>query len=498
MGNIERQIRNALSVMPLREDIYRRDETNLIDREFKVILDYLKKDDNLDNAKRNKIDLDEKFKKQINNIEKYMKQLLNASIILRFDVASKPKRIDFGMCIFPSNEELHNKIRKAETDGKGFYLYECHNCLVLMDLGFFGLCKKYDLNERCLTAVLLHELGHKIYVKRQNELNYSEITGDKDIDGNSNKSKIVICITNLAGAFLIPVSMTNPVFMILYLLGLGFGNLVGINYNLKSNVYRYVKSEGLSDSVPVRYGYGYEIAKTMDIFYAITKTNNASSNKFIKWLRNNLFSAGSNEMNASRLRRQEVLEVLKQELDNPNNSNAEKKILKKIIADVEQMIVKNEDYKINLFCEDLKTLNEVLTFRSIEMDRARKILNSPNVLDKIYKQLKKGYHVVHTVEELNPLSRKVVENKIREMAEVTKTNTVKTDVDVNTKVGVSVGGEHSKTTLELRNIVCMEIQNFLCIVEGNDKGRITSITTIFKNEGESIKFIKFQSSLFKF
>lgn len=139
-----------------------------------------------------------------------------------------------------------------------------------------------------------------------------------------------------------------------------------------------------------------------------------------------------------------------------------------------------------------------ITIASIDLDKANKIMSSKSVLEKCIRLSKRGFHTLKSEEELNQIQKKVVENKIKEIEESYNTTSVSGEVEhgKNTEVGVEVG--KSKTKKELRNIVLMAINNMLSIVEANDKGKIISITTIFIKNSGTMKFVKFQTSLFKF
>lgn len=493
----------------LNEEIYRRPETSLIDAEFKVILDWFSNEDNKYKVRKDKYDVDEHFKKQLSNIEKHIKSLLNAKIILRFDRASKFDRLSFGMCIFPSNEEMHNKIRaEIEKPKKGFYLYECNNCTVFIDFYMIQMCIENKLGPKALTAVLLHELGHKVYVKKQNDIRRNGNTKDvldDETRKNVNRGEMAknisgiiiflgnlpICVVNIGESnSKIKKIVTIAVGVISLLIGSGLaiiGNLLAPYY--LDDITTYVESEGLSDLLAVKYGYGYEIAKTMDIFYAKSKTKINNLNKILRF-----FKKHSNNLDTSKLRRDEVKKALIAELSDPNNSKTEKESIKNIIKAIDDMQVKNESQDMfKMFGESCQCLSEVITFRSADMKRVKEILHSKQALDKLYKLTKKGWKLIHKAEELNQLNMTVVQNKIREMAEVSVTNTVESSAGDKIDVGV----KRSKTHLKLRNIVLMEVMEYLCIVEGLDNGRIISVTAIFLNDVEQIKFVKFQTSLLK-
>lgn len=513
MSMLEQYFLEALNVKRpqgyiLNEEIYRRPETSLIDADFKVILDWFSNPDNIYKVRKNKYDVDDHFKKELTDIEKNIRSLLGAKIILRFDRASKFDKLSFGMCVFPSNEEMHNKIQ-SEIEGpkKGFYLYECNNSTVFMDFYLIQMCLDYKLTSKVLTAVLLHELGHKVYVKKQCQIrqngNTRNVLGDEATKqvkkGNIVKSGGALLM--FAGLPIMAISgrtdnkvgkvASVAVGLISMILGSGLG-IVGssLSPTLLGDTTTYVESEALSDLLAVKYGYGYEIAKTMDIFYAKFKRKVDGVNKVLKF-----FNKNANNLSADKLRRDEVKRALQAELSDPNNSAAEKESIKNIIKAIEEMQIKNESDEtiFKLFGESCQLLSEVITFRSSDMKTIKFLLHSKQVLDKVYKLTKKGWRLIHKADELNTLNMTIVENKIKEMAEISVTNTVETSAGDKVDVGI----KHSKTKLKLRNIVLMEVLEYLCIVEGMDNGRILSVTAIFLNDSEQIKFVKFQKALLK-
>lgn len=495
-------VRNSFPSV-LKEEIYRRPETALIDAEFKKILDWFYNEDNIYKVKKNKFDVDTYFKKELNNIEDLIKKLLNATIMLKFDRASSFDRLSFGMCIFPSNQEMHNKIRKEiENPKKGFYLYECTNSTVFMDFALIKILVKNKLDSRFLTAVLLHELGHKIYVKKQDDIYRYGSTKDVLTDGAKKNKKIVKGVTTvsylvcLGGMVLASISEGKNKLQVVSAITAVVSAMLSFSSSIMLSAYgqnaQYVESESLSDLVAVKYGYGYEIAKTMDIFYAMSKIKIERQCKLLSWFKKN-----TNELNTSKMRREQVKKALELELKDSSNSEVEKKKIKAILDAIKDMEVKNEECNpFEPICETCSNLLEALTFRSADMKKINSMLYHSKFLNKVEKLLKKGWTIVHHQEDLSPLNLKVVENKIREMAEVSVTNTA--DVDVEVTKRVEVGGKRSKTHLQLRNIVLMEVGNYLCIVEGLDNGRVISVTAIFLNEGQQLKFVKIQSSIFKF
>lgn len=508
----------------LREEIYRRVETSYIDNEFKIILNWFKNPENLNSVKSKKVDPNVKFKVQINNIAKYIKNLFNCNIVMEFDKHTKFNRISFGMAITIDRTELSKKVGDAiEKHKSGFYIYQLQTSKVYIDYGMIGLAVERGLNEKHLTAVLFHELGHRVYIQTQYDIDagkkefpiairdkssVDKVTSTqaistlvvwidgfiiykiaKSIDENgSNKKKLIGLITSAI------------VFILSSILSMFTTNLY---YTMYDNS-QYVAGESLSDLVAVKYGYGGEIAKVMDIFYAITKARNANKLSLLR-----LFKLNRNDLNTSRMRRDNIKTALEKELADNNNSKKEKDEIKNILAQIEEMEKLNEEYSFLTEEEDvifkdfsdncIDVLMEQLTFRSADLKKIEDMYASSKVLNKIASYGKKGYKVVHSLEELNPLNIQIIMNKIREMAEVSVTNTAGGGVSVSgDNIGVGGGVATSKTHLELKNVVVMPVNNLLSIVEGNDKGRIISATLILVDPRHQIKFIKIQSAIFKF
>jgi hypothetical protein len=282
----------------LNEEIYRRSETDLIDKEFKVILDWFKNNNIKDYKKSN---LDFRFATTLKNIENLILKLMNATVMLRFDMVSDPNKLDFGMCIYPSVQEMHNKAKDAiEKRKEGFYLRDCHSCLILIDLGLIEMLKRNNWNERYLTAVLLHELGHKCYVEQQDDIREGYSDGYVTLNLFGIKVKIPV-------GYLLPV--------------------IGFLLVFQKNINVYVDSEHLSDLTAVKYGYGKETYEIMNSFYEMSKFSSK-----LKIIENYL-----NNINTSKMRRDKIKKALEIELTDKNNSTTEKRIIRKTLDELKKI-----------------------------------------------------------------------------------------------------------------------------------------------------------------
>lgn len=293
----------------LNEEIYRRKETDLIDAEFKKLISFLM---NSDIKKLKTVDLNIKFERELRNIEKLVFNLMNAKIILKVDDSTSFKRLSYGMMIFPSMQEVSGKIRDCiENEKEGFYLRDCSNVLIVIDQGLLGMVRHYGLNEKHLTSVLLHELGHKIYIKKQRELYYD----------NDNTNAIIRIFGMLIS---VPLGLVNIAIPIVFL----FASYLVISTNSEKT---YASSEHLSDLIAVKYGYGTEMFEILNIFYKNSKDKRFKRAKLLNDLLNSL--------NVSKMRRDKVINALKQELNDSKNSKEEKKIIKKALEEMKKMEV---------------------------------------------------------------------------------------------------------------------------------------------------------------
>lgn len=293
-------------LIPLNEEVFRREETNKIDLEFKKILKFVKENDTKTLANT---DLNTKFSSELKSVETLIFKLFNAKIIFKFDDASDPRKLSYGMMIFPSMQELKGKIKDAvEREKEGFYLRSCSNVLIVMDLGVLTLIKKEGFNERHLTAILLHELGHKVYVRSQHDVRSKGINNQ-------------FILTFLGVTVTISFTMLPIALPFIFLAGI-YGML---QYNATNT---YVQSEHLSDLTAIKYGYGTETYELMNSFYKLTENKKHIKVKALRQM--------FNILNSSKMRRDEVEKAIKKELNDSKNSPTEKKLLMNALEEIKK------------------------------------------------------------------------------------------------------------------------------------------------------------------
>lgn len=306
-------MRNLYGGVILNEEIWHRDEVEKITQEFQIMLDYFKKGDNL--KKHKSTDLNKRFSSNLNNIAKLIDKLMNVDLRIIFDQDTKLNRLSYGMCIWCSTAEMAGKLRDAiAKKNEGFYLRNCKGSQIWMDMGFWNLVLVRKLTAKHLTAVLLHELGHKVYVKSQNEILASS-------SAESELLNIIVC----------GISLTIPIALGGSIIGLAcaaIGLIISGGITSVMQTKGYVGSESKSDSVAVSYGYGAEIYEVLDLFYSLTQYR---GKKFMK-----VFNTIFNKVNSSKMRRDNVIKFLEQELNDPKNSKREKENLKKLIDELKK------------------------------------------------------------------------------------------------------------------------------------------------------------------
>lgn len=147
------------------------------------------------------------------------------------------------------------------------------------------------------------------------------------------------------------------------------------------------------------------------------------------------------------------------------------------------------------------------TLRTIEVDRIKTIFNSQPVINMIEKLNKKQFILVNNYEQLTDIQKVVISNKIEEIREkyISKGVGIKFSADVGVNVlgikpnvGGGADGDRTVTKKSIRNILLTNIDEHLCIVEANDKGRIMNVNLIFSKRSTELKFVNVQKSVFKF
>lgn len=290
--------------MFLLETVYEVPELKKVDAHFKFLMDHYKSPLNFED--------NPEFKIRMNEIARIMSKIFNIDCKLFYDNTNKG-HITFGMAIWPSYEEFKRKALDAVKTKKGFKMKECNNVSVEIDSAFFDSCVKSPImNEKHMTAVLLHEFGHKLFTNAQ----------DKEYEK--------MLIKRLPG----PADIAIKVAMVLLTLGIvtiPLAILILYKYCAKlailNDIDQYSRAEGLSDDTAVYYGYGkekYEVLKFLgdEMNYKVKK----SRFELLNWLRV--------KENYIYLRKKNVIKIIEKEANNPENSSAIRNEYKKALKDI--------------------------------------------------------------------------------------------------------------------------------------------------------------------
>jgi len=318
MNNYRKNLMNII----LNEEVYNRPELKIVDKEFEKVLEKFEK-----NPEK---DLNALCDKEFETIKSAIFKMMNCKILLQFDLSPKKMRgMTFGMCTYPNLMEMYKKaVDCAEHSKKGFRFKDIPGVIIVkIDwhmLNIFLAQEDYDRKfyGRACTAILLHELGHTVYIESQRNQykNYKDTYFHLKIFG---------------------IEIFVPKIFLRFYLGLAIIN----------NQRIYIDTEHLSDLVAVKYGYGLEIFRTMDIFYKMWEKDKRFSKIF-----NKKQQAELDSLRASRNRQLKILAALKKELKDPKNNEEAKKKIREMIAEIEKILKDGDDGIENAYAENWEIL----------------------------------------------------------------------------------------------------------------------------------------------
>ena len=246
------------------------------------------------------------IEQQLIKLERLLKDEFNIDAKIKIPKRS-PKEL-YGMRIYPSREELRRMALEVIETKKGLKFVKCKGVVIEIDRKLLN--PKIGITNRELTAILLHEIGHKIYsndhIKEYNEYLRRAVIAEIG-------SWIMIFATTSAVSAIIITSLS-----------LFYHN---INTRILSD-----NTEIQADSLPVKYGYAVEISSSLK---KLSNWNKPKKNKkdvetfrFLKRAFESISHLG--------VRRNQIPELLKQELKEAD-SEYQKKIIMEQLEKLEEL-----------------------------------------------------------------------------------------------------------------------------------------------------------------
>jgi hypothetical protein len=299
----------VINIRPLLlESIYRNSDLEKIDILFDSIMGEYRKGSIDKNT----------MKKRLDEIGKIVKRVFNLKTTV-FISRSGRKNIEFGMLIiFPVDEFTKEVEHAIETDRDGFKItdLDCETEIHIEE-AYIRKASENGLTGRHMTSTLLHEVGHKIYLKEQ------EVLDDKkDKEGRILGLLGKAAAAPMVSAFFIPLSKKIKLLILAIYFSAGFLT------SLRNSFHFYNKSEMMSDRIPTRYGYAKEFYECMNFlereFYP--KGNRAVS--LIRWFMKNF--------DPITVRKKAIITDLKRELAT-SESKLERKNIEKIIKEIREL-----------------------------------------------------------------------------------------------------------------------------------------------------------------
>ena len=299
----------------LNEAIYTNPYIKQIEAHFKEILDKCLVKDAKYKMGYAPIDIKNKTLNQnLDKIEKLFNKAFNINCHIKLD-KDNPDKVIYGERIWITQDEMEEAMKTVDggvKEGKsGLYFVNIKKCDIDIQEAFLKFILKNHLNERHLVAVLLHEIGHKLFLKLNIKLDKKHAIIELVNTGTSFS-------VMLAGAAL---ASLNVLFIIPAILALVACPVISTINSFKN----YSATEGNCDNNAVIYGYGKEIYEVMAMFELMDSKYLATKRNFIR----NLF-------NADYQRRNLIYLNIQKEINNPENSEKDREKLKEILKNIDK------------------------------------------------------------------------------------------------------------------------------------------------------------------
>lgn len=311
----------------LHENMYSVKDLEKIDNAFDEILDKCAVIENPSRTSKKKYVLTNMdiLDKNLTIVEKTVKKIFN--IDLNIEIDTKTAKLEYFACIYITNEDIKNvkkNVKEIIEDEKfGLHYIKVKKADMMFQAQSFFYVKDFNserhLNGRHLTAILLHEIGHKIYLKLAYNKNAE---GDYLLSINDSKEKSFKVKDNNKSKKLVEVAVAAVALFLSYL-ALTVMSYVQAIFNTKE----YTRVESYSDRLAIQYGYGKEIYQfflTIELWSKGRLTTDKSF--FLRKL-----------LDADYIRRKEMKNNIIKEINNGNNTKEQIRMLKEILKFIEEI-----------------------------------------------------------------------------------------------------------------------------------------------------------------
>lgn len=249
----------------------------------------------------------ENLDKEFYKIEDLIGKIFDIKFNFYVDTTNQTCWPSFIACTEITSRDMREISSKILEDGAGYHFYKLKKVKIWMEKSFFDLSKMTGFNGRHLTSILLHEIGHHVFLK-------------VNVDIERKKSQQEVTVNEL--------KLVSSIFMItLVLLPIGLA-IYALAYQLAKyetlNSLKYVNTESNCDSVAVKYGYSKEI---YEIFSYCAGPSNKEKEKF----------------NWSLYRLERIYEMTEKEINDPTNSPKNIKVLKEMKKEMDKINKEREN-----------------------------------------------------------------------------------------------------------------------------------------------------------
>jgi len=231
-------------------------EVKLIDKEFGKLMDMIEIIDNGKGGKKLKTFRNNKdWGKCFDALETLTDKMFNTDCTFYLD--TRPN-IEYCACILLTPQDYKKIAEEIMENGEGYYFKTIRKTTIYFQEALFLFMKYYKMDARILTAILLHEIGHKVFLKVNTEIERKDNKVNLIFTLGIGVS-FIITYGGIAAALPIPALIGLVLTILIYILWVFYANKNGM----------YIDTESNCDSMAVKYGYSTEIFSFFSILVEV-------------------------------------------------------------------------------------------------------------------------------------------------------------------------------------------------------------------------------------